>query len=383
MRIFGEDEERRAFDHDRVRGWASAGLIAPEKRAEAEAAAGEPPSRAATPVRLLLFALAAAMLAALAFLMLKDAGGRAESAVYAWALAACALAGAEAGIKSLKVRRFGAEEALLCGAAVLFAYGAERLAPGESRWRFSEGVFAGALAIAAAAAYVRYGYRVATLGAAVALGFLLAAFDWGAETVRVLLAALYAALLAAVTLWPGLSRRERDRLELVRFFLALAVPLVLNLKLERLLANRYPSPVSGTFAWATFAAIFLIPAVWLAWGASARSRTLIWAGAIGLLVAQCSIKPYLGVERNSWDPAVLGTELMLAALILKRWLDSGAGGRRGGYSSEALGESAPGGALGLIAGAVASSPAGPPAGPAEGPKGGGGSFGGGGASGSF
>ena len=110
---------------------------------------------------------------------------------------------------------------------------------------------------------------------------------------------------------------------------------------------------------------------------------MLWAGAIGLLVAQCSVKPYFAITRNAWDPALLGLELMIAALALKRFLDSGSNGRRGAYSSQSLGNTEPGGALTLLAGAVAASPSAPPSGPGPGPKGGGGSYGGGGASGSY
>jgi uncharacterized membrane protein YgcG len=136
------------------------------------------------------------------------------------------------------------------------------------------------------------------------------------------------------------------------------------------------------FAWATFAAIFLIPSCWLAWGAASRARSLVWAGGVGILVAFCSIKPYFGWARHSWDPAVLGVELIALALILKRWLDSGSGGRRGGFSSEEMGNSESGGALGLLAGAIAAGPATAPKGP-DALTGRGGDFGGGGASGSF
>ncbi|MCM2305234.1 MAG: hypothetical protein NDJ72_11055, partial [Elusimicrobia bacterium] len=291
-------------------------------------------------------------------------------------------AAAEQGIRRLKVRRFGVEEALVAGAVVLLAFGAERLLSNGGRWHFSAAVFSAALALGAAAAYARYGYRLASFGAAAALGAFVGTLEYGEHATRVLLAVLYAALLAAATFCPGLPRRERERLEIVRFFLALSVPLCLNLRLERAFYSWSLQPVTGAFGLATFAAIFLIPLAWLAWGARERSRTLLWAGAVGLLVAQCSIKPYLGIARNSWDPAVLGLELVILALALKRWLDAGPGGRRGAYSAEALGDPGPGEAAGLLAAAVAASPSTPPAGPDR-PKGGGGSFGGGGASGGF
>jgi hypothetical protein len=385
VRIFPEDVEDRALNHERLRDWRSAGLLAADKAAEASAIAGEAPAHAAWPLRILLFGFAALALAAFSALMLKDLKGRVESAVLAWLIAAAAVAAAEMLIiNRMKVRRFGAEEALVTGAVILLAYGAERLCLNGARWHFSLMIFSAAAALGAGAAYLRYGYRLASFGAVVALGALVGSFEYDENSTRVLLATLYAALLIAATWWPDLPRRERERLELVRFLLALSIPLFLNLRLDGLVQSWHPSPVTDAFGLATFAAIFIIPLIWLAWGARDRSRTILWAGGIGVLVAQCSIKPYLGLKRNAWDPAVLGIELMLLALALKRWLDAGPSGRRGAYSSLALGDSGPGAAAGLLASVIAASPSSPPSGPDAGrPKGGGGSFGGGGASGGY
>ncbi|OGS36401.1 MAG: hypothetical protein A2506_13135 [Elusimicrobia bacterium RIFOXYD12_FULL_66_9] len=382
MRVFSAEAEELAFRHEQLRDWRAAGLLDGDSHARSSAFIGPEPGRAAWPLRVLLFGFAALMLGALALLVLKDFRGRAEAATAALFLVATAVAVAEALISSLKVRRFGAEEALVCGAVILTAFGAERMYTGGGQWRFSALLFSGTAALAAAAAYLRYGYRLASFGGAAALGVFVGALDYGQNTTRVMLAVLYATLLCAATWWPGLSRRERERLEIVRFFLAFSVPLFLNLRLERLLQSAGTYPVSGTFAYATLAALFVIPLVWLAWGAASRSRPLLWAGGIGLLVAQCSIKPYLGLARNSWDPITLGVELMAVALLLKRWLDAGPGRRRGAYSAEAMGSTEPGGALGLLAAAVAASPSVPSQGPGR-FSGGGGNSGGGGASSGF
>lgn len=382
MRIFPDDLEDRAYNHERLSGWRGAGLLGHDPAADA--LAGEAPAHAAWPLRVLLFGFAALALGAFAVLALKDLKGRVDSALAAWLLAAAAVASAEALIRRLKVRRFGAEEALVAGAVLLLAYGAERFFPTGSRWHFSTAIFSAAAALGASAAYLRYGYRLASFGAVAAMGVFVGSLEQGEHATRLMLAALYAGLLAAATWWPGLPPRERRRLELVRFFLALSVPLCLNLRLDRLLQSWSQAPVTGAFGMATFAAIFVIPAIWLASGARERSRVMLWAGAIGLLVAQCSIKPYLGLKREPWDPALLGLELMILGLALKRWLDAGTGSRRGAFSSEALGDPGPGKAAGLLASVAAASPSAAPSGPSsQAPKGGGGSFGGGGASGGF
>jgi hypothetical protein len=386
MRVFDAGLEERAFRHGLLKEWRTARLVAPEAAAGIASAIGEPPANAAWPLRVVLFGFAALCQGLAVVLVLKDLHGRFEVGVGALILAGFSVMIAETMIRSLKVLRHGAEEALIAGAVLLIAIAAERfLGNGDVGIRWSTSVFSIALAAAAALAYARYGYRLAAICVAVSLGVFLGALDFGERGTRVLLALLYGALLAAVTLWPGLPRRERERLEIARFFLALSVPLCLNLALERV--GSFPVAPGGVgldaFSWATFAAIFLIPAGWLAWGIASRARSLIWAGALCLLIAFCSIKPYFGWARHSWDPAVLGVELVVLALVLKRWLDAGPGRRRGAFSSEDMGNSEPGGALGLLAGAVAAGPSSAPAGGPAPMKGQGGDFGGGGASGSF
>lgn len=383
MRIFPAELEERAFRHARVREWKDAGLVSAETAANIGAEIGEAPARAAWPLRVVLFGFSGLCLSAC--IGLFTVGIRDRTAIGVWCLvwAGIAVFVAETLIRALKAYRQGAEEALVAAAVVLCAFGAERLSGGAGRsWDFSTAIFSFALAAASAAAYARYGYRLAAIGVAVGLGVLVSSSSGSVNAARVELAALYAALLAVVSFWPDLPRRERERLEIARFFLALSVPLCLNLRLERIAGGYALGGGLDAFAWATAAAIALIPAAVLAWGVSSRARALIWAGGIGLLIALCSVKPYLGIARNSWDPAVLGAALIAAALILKRRLDSGPGGRRGAYSSQELAGDRGGGALGLLAGVVAAAPAAAPAGP-DAPHGRGGDFGGGGASGSF
>ena len=193
MRIFPADAEERAFNHGRLRGWRAVGLLAADKEAEAGAFAGDAPAHAAWPLRILLFGFGALTLGAFSALLLKDLQGRAESAIIAWFLAAVAIAAAETIIRRLEVRRFGAEEALVAGAVVLLAYGAERLFSSGSRWHFSAELYSATLALGAVAAYLCYGYRLASFGAAVALGVFVGSWEYGEHATRVLLAVLYCA----------------------------------------------------------------------------------------------------------------------------------------------------------------------------------------------
>ena len=66
-------------------------------------------------------------------------------------------------------------------------------------------------------------------------------------------------------------------------------------------------------------------------GASARQLNLLML--LGTLVTN---KLYLGWERHTWDPIVLGLLLVAAALGVRRWLLSGPGGQRYGFTPHRL-----------------------------------------------
>lgn len=384
MRIFAPELEERGFRHGLLRDWLSAGLVDAQTAAKIADDIGPAPARTAFALRFVMFGFAAVCVAAAFFLFAKDLTGRAAWGAASLVAAVACAAGGEFLIAALKSYRHGAEEAFVTASVVLGAFSFERLSVHDSVYRESAGAFSFGLVVLACLAYLRYGYRLAFIGATVGLGCFIGSFEFGERTTRLLLAALYATVLAAITFYKGLPRRERERLELGRFFCALSVPLCLNLRLDRLLTPAYnpQNAFTDAYSWATFAAIFLIPVLWLAWGARERARSILWAGGVGLLVALCSVKPYLAAQRNSWDPAVLGVELVVVSVLLKRWLDSGPGRRRGAYSSEELRGAEPGGIFGLIAGFAAAGPANAPVGP-DAPKGHGGDFGGGGASGSY
>ena len=47
-------------------------------------------------------------------------------------------------------------------------------------------------------------------------------------------------------------------------------------------------------------------------------------------------KPYLGWPRRPWDPIVLGAALIATAVFVRRWLASGPGGERHGFTASRL-----------------------------------------------
>ena len=127
----------------------------------------------------------------------------------------------------------------------------------------------------------------------------------------------------------------------------------------------------------------VVPVLTLAWGIGSRRRLLIDAALIGLLASIVTLRFYVQVA-PLWVVLLLaGGAAIGLALVLRRYLDSGAGQERHGLTGEPLfADPERRSALEVAASVASLSPA---ARPLERPRfeGGGGRFGGGGASGTF
>jgi uncharacterized membrane protein YgcG len=138
------------------------------------------------------------------------------------------------------------------------------------------------------------------------------------------------------------------------------------------------------FYWATFAAIWILPAVGLYLAIRDRHRALLDVNLVLAILTMVSSKPYLGAEPKPWDPIVLGLVLVGIAVGLRRWLARGEnGGRRGFVAHRLLASEKE--RLALAGSATVFAPGAPPAHtPEAAPEiGGGGSSGGAGASAKF
>ncbi len=113
----------------------------------------------------------------------------------------------------------------------------------------------------------------------------------------------------------------------------LGIYLLVNLVLS---SGFTPLDRTSTFHWITYGATWLLPAVaeWLA--LRGRERPLLWASLAMALATLLSSKEYLGSPRYEWDPILFGLLLMGIAITARRWLASGEGGLRHGYTASRL-----------------------------------------------
>jgi uncharacterized membrane protein YgcG len=82
--------------------------------------------------------------------------------------------------------------------------------------------------------------------------------------------------------------------------------------------------------------IWCLPPLILARGIRQKDRFVLAVGAITAILTFVTNKPYLGWQRHTWDPMLLGIALTAVALFLRRWLARGPGGVRHGFTAARL-----------------------------------------------
>jgi hypothetical protein len=244
------------------------------------------------------------------------------------------------------------------------------------------------VAVCSAAAW-RWGY-VAFAVAAAGAGFLLAARTPAGRVLWIVggvaLAAVGAGAGDAASLAPAHRRAARAVAAVALVFLYFAVHiaswdarLVENLtgrgESARLLPGGRALCIAGTA---------LVPLATLAWGVRRRRRWLIALGAAGLVASLVTLRAYVHVA-PLWVVMIgSGVACLALAAVLRRYLESGAGGERAGLTADPLFEDperrTP---LELAVGAATFAPHAQPVATPPDLQPGGGRYGGGGASGSF
>jgi len=88
---------------------------------------------------------------------------------------------------------------------------------------------------------------------------------------------------------------------------------------------------SGWFYWATYVAIWMLPAAGLWIAIRERHRLMLDLNIVAAIATLMSNKPYLGASQNVWDPIVFGLLMIAIAVGVRRWLASGESGSRAGF----------------------------------------------------
>jgi hypothetical protein len=323
MRLYSTEEEERIRVQRQVRAWVAEGLLDATVGArllgdlKIELRRTNPFLRAGLALFTLLTVAASIALAAST---LRLSGSTAVAILAVIAAAGC-LAAAEYLVRHSRWYRHGAEEALAVAAVVLLAVSVFALTDGQPR--FAPWLVAGAGSFGL---YRRYGFvyaAIAALGCVAAIPFR---FSLPPAAQRFLAASVLTAAGAALRAkrleygddYPG------DEYGYLQAAALAGIYLVLNVQLS---PGWYVT--AGWFYWFTYAAVWMWPAAGLFVAAREKDRVLVDVSLVLLIVTLVTNKSYLGWERHTWDPCLLGFAAVAAAIATRRWLSAGRDGRHG------------------------------------------------------
>jgi hypothetical protein len=332
MRRYSQEDEERIRAQAVVREWTRSGLLD-----RAQSAALEPELR--VDVRrtndflragLALFTalIAGASVALVIEVFSLSRGWPIGVAAAAAAAAYFALADMLAG--RFRFYRFGVEEALAaCGVLLMAISGAEFISE-PSYGLFGSAATVVSLIIGAAGAlgvYHRFGFVYAAAASMACAAFLPFPMDLPAAVKHALAAAILASAFLIVR---SLRQKYADDFRADEYALLQAaafggVYAALNLQLTW-------EHIDGPFCWFTYAMIWLLPAAAFVLAIREKDRPMLDVSLVAALMTLVTNKPYLGWTRHAWDPILLGLFLMAVAVIVRRWLSSGPGAERDGFT---------------------------------------------------
>ncbi len=386
MTRYTYDEETRVRTLKQVRAWQRSGLVDEGQANVMAITLATDLRRTHLILRIVLFGFASLVLQSGVFLLAITLGldGEWAGSAITIALAAASTWAAETAIARYRLYRFGVEEAAAVWAVALAATSLTLLATSVDLTTRPERVAVAAVALGAAALYARYGYLYAALAAVGCTAALPFVYGVPQAAARLMAAGLLLASCgaAARARRPHGDEYPGDDYGMMGAVAWLGAYAVLNLPLTFGAASPDSAPL---FYWGTFAAVWVLPAAGLVMGVRGRDRALIRASALMAVASLFTVKMYLRLPVQEWDPIVLGVVLAGIALGVRRWLLAGPGEQRAGFTPRALlySDARSAESLGIAAGlshgaASATSGATPP-----GYEPGGGSSGGAGASGRF
>lgn len=380
MSLYPRDEERAIRVQRLVKDWTKSGLLLPEQRERIMPELQVDLRRTNIFLRVTLFVFGYMIVNALTGLFVVTMNLSEDATMFlAMAASAAFFAVAHTLVKQFRLYHFGVEESAAVASVSFGAIGASMLLhPTFSILQ--------ALIAATAGSFLIF-RRFGLVYAGVAATIFAALIPFGTQQVDTVRRLAGMAIMVVVFFIARERRQDHDWdypgdawavIETVSWAM---LYLLVNLKISSWLAS--PDEVRQ-FYWATYAAIWILPAVGLWIAIRDRHRMLLDLNIALAIVTMMSNKPYLGAEPKPWDPIVFGVLLIAIAMGLRRWLASGDRGARHGFVAHRLLESEQA-RLALAGSATVFAPGAPPAHTPDAPPaiGGGGRSGGAGASGSF
>ncbi len=342
MRRYSNEDEERVRTAARAADWADSGLLDPQQHANIAATLSTDLKRTNSSLRVVLFIFGTIVLwAALGLLFTSIRSSR----PLGWPtvmMGVSAFLLADVLVSRFRLYRFGVEEAFASWSVVLIGGGSGYLVSvGGSRGELPMLIGLLIAALVSLVVYARFGYLYAAFAAS-ACAACAPFFLEQSPTIERLLSA--SVLLAAFFAARAFERPHGDDFpgddyHAIQAAAWLGLYLVLNLGLSRELlpfAAASRAAVPSSVYWGTYVAVWVLPAAGLYLGLVDKHRGLIVTSLLMAVLTLVTNKTYLGWERRTWDPILLGLLLAGASVAIRRWLSRGPGGQRHGFTAESL-----------------------------------------------
>jgi hypothetical protein len=231
-------------------------------------------------------------------------------------------------IKNLRLYRFGIEEAAALGFVSLLTVAVLAMLSNSYSYAWREFPFFAALiagAVAAFAVYLRFGYIYAAIISMFCISVAPYATEWSHATQRLVAAGLLAVVFVGARRKSGENQNEfpGDEYRTIQAAAWLGIYVSLNVQLASIRSIFFTSEVSGSIYWVTFVLIWILPPIGIFLGVRDRDRALLDVNIVLALVTLATNKPYLHLQRQTWDPILFGLLLIGVAVGLRRWLAKG------------------------------------------------------------
>lgn len=369
MNLYATVDEERIRAAAQVREWTRSGLLDASQGTALEAGLRTDLKRTNGYLRIALFIFGTIVVwAAFGFWIVAfGMTGESEAAWSALVAGVAFCVVAQVMIVQFQLYRFGVEEAFAVWSVALLAVGVGILTwIGGNHGDLPMLVACVTAAIASAFVFLRFGYLYAAFAGAVCAA--AAAFNLGLPMTAERIFA--ACVLVAIFIVARERRRAHvddflgDDYGAIEAVAWLGIYAVLNQHLffsvNQWLWYRRGIDSGPVFYWATYAATWVLPLAGLALAIRGKHQYMLWANMIMVVATLATNKSYLGWNRQTWDPILLGVLLVGAAIGVRRWLSRGSGGHRGGFTAQPLVASADRQALDVLGTlAVAAQPAEP------------------------
>jgi hypothetical protein len=350
VRLYSASDEEALRARDLLKDWAGESFLTEAQYKSMEQETVCELRRTNIFLRLVLFLFTLIIVGAAAglfFVVFLSHPSEQTVGIFLLVFAAISYAAAELAISQARLYRYGIEEALAaCSVGFLCGGMLEALFSGSSHLPHDmEFLVPAAGAIASLWIWQRFGLPYASLAAMVFVAWMSAYWTSSSSAPHLIVAAFYAAgLLTVVALRPRYSFTSLNfQYSIAEALLWLGIYLAINLQISSVSmfgqwwrGSPAATEFSRTFYWTTWVLTWCLPPLVLARGLRSKDRFVLAVGAVAAILTLVTNKPYLGWQRHTWDPMLLGVLLIGVALLIRRWLATGPGEIRLGFTARRL-----------------------------------------------